>query len=392
MDRPIVVWLTNIPTPYRHHQFTALNTALDELGVDFRVLFMGPEETHRPWRYRREEATYPHEVLTGPLIYIRGRPIHFNPGVVRRVRSLRGTPSILMVGGVSNPTGWLAALSRSRKWTTCVLGVESNIRSEVLRRGPAAWLKHHLIGSADAFYIPGAASKGYVIRHDSKAGTKPWITLPNIIDEARFPLRTDEASAARRSERRAALAVGPDVRVILVPARLEPFKGVLDVAEALASISPTLPIHVVFVGSGSLEEELRRRIAGRPATLLGTVPDDEMPHWYAAADVMMLASHRDASPLATVEALRSGLPLVLTDAVGNADEVLIEGENGWVVPVSDVPALTRVLETIAATPIETLTAMGERSAEIHAERFDTTIAVARAALEFSRLLRDGTLK
>ena len=51
-----------------------------------------------------------------------------------------------------------------------------------------------------------------------------------------------------------------------------------------------------------------------------------------------------------------------------------------------------MLETIAATPIETLTAMGERSAEIHAERFDTTIAVARAALEFSRLLRDGTLK
>jgi glycosyltransferase involved in cell wall biosynthesis len=382
-----VVWLTNIPTPYRHHQLAALHLALDQLGVDLHVIFMAPHEPHRPWRYRPEDATYPHQVLTGPVVYIGDRPLHFNFGILRCVRSLKGTRSVLMTGGVSNPTAWLAMWARPRKWTTLILGIESNTSSERIRRGPAAWMKRHLIRIADGYYIPGEASRGYVLRHDPTADSKPWITLPNVIDEARFPVRSDAASVAHRTQRRAELGVGPEMVVLLVPARLEPFKGVLDLVSALELMPETRCIHVVFAGSGSLAGELRRRVANLPVTVLGHVADHEMPSWYAAADVMVLPSHRDSSPLAAVEALRSGLPLLLSDAVGNAVDAVVDGENGWVVPVGDVPALARRLAAIAAMPAGTLRAMGDRSEQIHRERFDTPEVAAKAAQEFSQLLR-----
>jgi glycosyltransferase involved in cell wall biosynthesis len=247
-------------------------------------------------------------------------------------------------------------------------------------------MKRHLIRSADGYYIPGEASRGYVLRHDPTADSKPWITLPNVIDEARFPVRSDALSVAHRTQRRAKLGVGPEVVVLLVPARLEPFKGVLDLVGALEAVPETRCIHVVFAGSGSLADELRRRVANLPVTVLGQVADDEMPSWYAAADVMVLPSHRDSSPLATVEGLRSGLPLLLSDAVGNAVDAVVEGENGWVVPVGDVPALARQLAAIAAMPAGTLRAMGDRSEQIHRERFDTPAVAAKAAQEFSQLL------
>ncbi|MFZ4718663.1 MAG: glycosyltransferase family 4 protein [Ilumatobacteraceae bacterium] len=385
-----VVWLTNIPTPYRHHQFATLHTAFTELGIDFRVLFMGEREPHRPWTYRAEDANYPHEVLPGRLTYVRGRPMHTNPAVIARLRGMRDTPHVLMIGGLSNPTAWMATFARSRRSSTLVLGIESNGQSEVLRHGPAAWWKRRLIRAADAFYIPGAASKDYVLGHDSRAAAKPWIVLPNIVDEAQFPPRADAASAAIRARRRAQLGVGPDVRVVLIPARLERFKGVLDVVQAVASLSRDSTVHVAFAGSGSLDGEIRPLLIDRPATLIGQVPDAEMHEWYAAADVMMLPSHRDASPLATVEALRSGLPLALSDAVGNACDALGDETpdevNGWLFPSGDVPAIAALLHTISVTPDATLTAMGQRSEQLHAARFASTAVARHAAHEFAALI------
>jgi hypothetical protein len=134
-QEPTVTWLTNIPTPYRHHRFRALHLALDERSCALHVLYMAETEPHRPWAYDAAEACYPHRVLPGLSLSLADRPLHFNPSVV--VEALR-RPAVMVIGGVSNPTAWMAMAAGNRQ-TFTLLGVESNPESERLGAGPASW-------------------------------------------------------------------------------------------------------------------------------------------------------------------------------------------------------------------------------------------------------------
>jgi glycosyltransferase involved in cell wall biosynthesis len=183
------------------------------------------------------------------------------------------------------------------------------------------------------------------------------------------------------------LAVSDSERLLLVPARLEVFKGLLDLAAALKALGSSKRLVVVLAGSGSLESELRRRLEGFPVRFAGQVPDEEMPCLYAAADVMVLPSRQDPSPLSVVEALRCGLPIVVSDAVGNASEAVVSGENGWVFRVGDIQQLARVLAEIDAIPSSRLAAMGVRSSGLHEEFFHTGVVVPRVADELMTLAR-----
>jgi glycosyltransferase involved in cell wall biosynthesis len=384
-QEPTVTWLTNIPTPYRHHRFHALHLALDERDCALRVLYMGETEPQRPWAYDAAEARYPHRVLPGLSLSLAGRPLHFNPSVV--VEALR-RPAVMVIGGVSNPTAWMAMAARNRQRFT-LLGVESNLESERLGAGPASWIKNWMVRTADGYCVPGNASIGYLSRHDERAISRPILRLANIIDEAQFPLRTSVDSSAARNKVRADWGASDDTVVVLVPARLEPYKGVGDVAAALEAMEEPGRLLLVLAGSGSLEEELRRRLSNSPARVIGQIPDGEMAQLYAAADVMMLPSRRDPSPLSVVEALRSGLPLVLSAAVGNAPEALVSGENGWLVPPRRPDLLTAVLTEIADTPVERLREFGRRSERIHRERFSTEFIIGRAADQLAALAQAG---
>jgi glycosyltransferase involved in cell wall biosynthesis len=63
------------------------------------------------------------------------------------------------------------------------------------------------------------------------------------------------------------------------------------------------------------------------------------------------------------EAAASGLPLVLSDRVGAAHDLLVDGENGFVVPADDVDATAAALKRLADDP-ELRRSMGTRSREL----------------------------
>jgi len=65
------------------------------------------------------------------------------------------------------------------------------------------------------------------------------------------------------------------------------------------------------------------------------------------------------------EAVACGLPLVLSDRVGAAHDLLRDGENGVLVPVNDVSAAARALRRLASDPLARVT-YGARSREIAA--------------------------
>ena len=79
--------------------------------------------------------------------------------------------------------------------------------------------------------------------------------------------------------------------------------------------------------------------------LLGTVPDAELPGWYAAADVLAFPSTKEGWGLAVLEAMSAGLPVVVSD-LPVFREYLRPGQDALMVPVDDAAALAAALGTV----------------------------------------------
>ncbi len=134
-------------------------------------------------------------------------------------------------------------------------------------------------------------------------------------------------------------------------ARLIERKGQHHLLQAFAQLRAacTEPVKLIFVGTGDAEPQLRE-LATRlkvtdAVTFLGFVTREQMPPVYRNADVFVLPSQQEGMSIALLEAMASGLPVVVTDTGGTA-ELVTQGENGEIVPWADVPALTSALERL----------------------------------------------
>ncbi|QGZ66895.1 glycosyltransferase [Paraburkholderia acidisoli] len=102
-------------------------------------------------------------------------------------------------------------------------------------------------------------------------------------------------------------------------------------------------VGLVLVGQGPLEAHLRERIeasgVASQVTILQSLANTEMPNLYALAEFVVLASEFDQWGLCVSEAFAASCPAIVTRTCGVADEVVIDGVNGFVVEPRDVNTL-----------------------------------------------------
>ncbi|HVU52326.1 MAG TPA: glycosyltransferase family 4 protein [Polyangia bacterium] len=139
--------------------------------------------------------------------------------------------------------------------------------------------------------------------------------------------------------------------VVVSVARLVPIKG-LDVLVRACAPRPgdDAPLRLVVVGEGPERARLRRLADGLGVSLelVGAVPRDEVPAWLRLADVYAQPSRTlpngraEGMPLATLEALDAGVPVVASDSGGLAE---LRGRHPHmdVVPAGDAAALGTML-------------------------------------------------
>lgn len=162
--------------------------------------------------------------------------------------------------------------------------------------------------------------------------------------------------ADRKHEReagRALLGIPPGVRVVICHGRIEMHRKGLDVLlEAWRLVCETRPresLRLLLVGTGGDAARLHARIDEMGLTNVVWVDRyvldrEEMKRYLSAADVSVLPSRHEGFPVAPLEAMACGLPVVAADAPGVSD-ILENGElsGGLVVPREDAPALARAL-------------------------------------------------
>ena len=145
--------------------------------------------------------------------------------------------------------------------------------------------------------------------------------------------------AERRTELRSALGAEQDDVVVLSVARLAPEKGLDDLVRAVDEAADERLLLVV-AGEGGERSRLEQLAGelGVKLVLTGDVDWERIVELYVAADVFALLSEREPWAVVVNEAAACGLPLVLSDRVGAAHDLLRDGENGALVAAGDVAA------------------------------------------------------
>src|SRR5439155_3721448 len=129
-----------------------------------------------------------------------------------------------------------------------------------------------------------------------------------------------------------------------------------------AEVSKTSKAMLVYVGDGPLRPQLEtytKKSGIQHVYFMGVKNQTELPQFYAMADIFVLPSGFEPWGLVVNEAMCFGLPVIVSDQVGAAGDLVHHGLNGFVYPAGQVSILAEYLRALVADP-----AKGQRMGEI----------------------------
>jgi glycosyltransferase involved in cell wall biosynthesis len=168
--------------------------------------------------------------------------------------------------------------------------------------------------------------------------------IPNGVDPARFKPGPSDA--------RATLGIGVDEVVVVLARRLVEKNGVTWFARALGPLHDR-KFRVIIAGDGAERDAMHAVLAENGmldrTLFLGAVANKDMPALYRAADISVLPSLAEATSIAGLEAMASGVPLVGT-RVGGIPTIIEDGATGMIVPPRDPGAMAIALGALIDNP------------------------------------------
>jgi glycosyltransferase involved in cell wall biosynthesis len=359
-DAPVdVTFVLPEPAPYRT---AMLDRAAERPELELTAIYAGSSVQRRAWT---TDTRHRAVVLDGWRV----------PGAYRLLRhdypvsldvfgALEGaSPEVVVVSGWSTFASQAAVAWCRRRRVPYVLLVESNERDSRARWRRAvkgAVVPTTVRNAAEVLVVGTLARESMLAR-----GVDPdRISLfADTIDPARFGSESDRL-AARRDELRAEAGLAAEDVAVLSVARLAPEKG-HDTLIAAAALLADPTVGVLLAGNGPERVRLEA-LAGELGTRLVVLPElpwERVVERYAIADVFALLSRHEPWGVAVNEAAACGLPLLLSDRVGAAYDLLEDGRNGALVPADDPHAAADALEQLVADPVRRRRA-GEASREL----------------------------
>lgn len=271
------------------------------------------------------------------------------------------------VAGVRNKLGTAAAaLWRFCGWV--LMGRVAAVHAHVAARG-SFWRKSLFLliggfaGARTVFHLhDGSFPSWYAGRSVGAQWLVRWVLrrmdrVVVLTDGWRVPIAAIEPTARLAVLRNPVVlpqqSASPLPGVVLFLGRLWPEKGIYDLLAAAATLQDRCPdLHLVCGGDGDLEQVRlqvqEQGLAGR-VSLPGWVDGAEKARLFASASVFVLPSYFEGLPMAVLEAMAWGVP-VIASRVGGVPEALGD-DAGLMFPAGDVQALAAQLYRVLADPV-----------------------------------------
>lgn len=354
------IFLTNIPTPYR----TSFYNELVKFNISFEVFYMRSIENDRNWNVASEDLKHRHFIDKGFYRMIGRFHVHFNPRLIFKI--YRNKKAGIIIGGAWNDLDVLilALLRRLHLikntfyfWSEAnymTIGASNDNRiKKILRK----FVYHSSVG----YHLSSGKMTEITL---AKWGIKVngLVPLPNTIEEDKFV--PDESDAILRNAN--------TIPRFIMPVRLlENDKGIINFFRAIGNDNIKRGLFLI-AGNGPdkflIENYIAANALGEQIKLLGHCDTAEMVKCYRQANVFVLPSFSDPSPLSLIEAIRMKLPVLVSERCGNHFEAVLPGHNGCVFDPLNPGTVKEAFESILGRRADWET-MGDISGELYHKHF-----------------------
>ncbi|SFO37350.1 glycosyltransferase family 4 protein [Nitrosospira briensis] len=186
--------------------------------------------------------------------------------------------------------------------------------------------------------------------------------------------------------------IAPGTPLVGFIGRLSPEKGPEVFIQAANIAHAKLKnCHFVLVGEGPMRGRLRDEIdklgLGDCVHIAGL--QDDMPKVYASLDLVVSTSYSEAMPLAMIEAMASGLPVVATN-VGGVVDIVEVGHTGWLNSVDDVKGIANNIVTLMLDD-SARAEMGKAARKRAEEKFELSDSASQTSELLSSLIQPGNV-
>lgn len=330
-----LLFLTNIPSPYRVKFF-------EELGktFDVTVLFHDDSRNHtgraNNW-FGQGNGSF-HQVQLEKCVFSRGE----DSLCLDVLGWLKQPFDAVIVCGYASLTEMLAIAYLRMKKKPFFLEVDGGlVRPD---SGMKYRLKKWLVSSADGWISSGKYTTDYLLHYGAdpdRTYEYPFTSLQEA--DIQDAVTTAEEKTALRQQ----LNI-PEEKCVLSIGQFIPRKGFDVLLKAAANLDKETGIYIV--GGEPTEEYLRLReeLGLNNVHFVGFQDKEALAKYYRASDVFVLPTREDIWGLVINEAMAYGLPVITTDRCVAGLTLIENGTNGCIVPTGNAQALAEAIQNVFA--------------------------------------------
>jgi glycosyltransferase involved in cell wall biosynthesis len=244
--------------------------------------------------------------------------------VIRKVE-----PNLVQAGPIQR-SAFLVALSGFHPLLSMSWGYD--LLQDARRNPWWSWATRYTLTHSDAFLGDCETTRKLAITYGM--AKERTVVFPWGIDLHHFNLSTTQSASSQGFR-------------LLSTRNFEPIYGIDVLARAFVTAARQSPeLQMTLLGGGSLWAPVRQvlLVGGvfDRVRFPGLVPFADLPRYHQEADLYISASHSDGTSISLLEAFACGTPAIVSDIPGN-QEWITPGENGWLFPDGDVPALASAI-------------------------------------------------
>lgn len=330
-----VLYITNIPSPYRVKFF-------NELGryCYLTVVYDRKIATNRDSKwFSAAETNFRSK-------YLKGFPIRrehsMNIGIIKYL--LRNKFSQIIIGGYSSPTAMIAMLYLKLKKIPYILNADGGF---IKKNHPLVYgMKKYFIGGASHYLSSGKITSQYL---------KYYGANPNLISEYPFtslykneildkPLSLEEKFILRKK-----LGIVEN-KIVLSVGQIIYRKGFDILLEAAKDLPEDTGIYIIGGKATDDLDSIRTRHLLKNVHFIDFIAPAIMKNYYLASDLFVLPTREDIWGLVINEAMSNALPVITTDKCIAGLELIKNNMNGLIIPSNSPIALSEAILSIIKSP------------------------------------------
>ncbi len=338
-----VLYLTNVPAPYRVLYFNELAKY-----CDLTVLYQRKNSAERDDQWKlRSDGTFKE-------IYLKGIRTGAEYALSFEViRYLKKPFDVVVICGNASPTEIIAIRYCQRKGIPyCIEGDGAFVKQvSALKK----YIKTKLISKAERMFSTCGEHDRYYLFYGVAPERIVRYRFTSVKEE---DIARDMPGPEEKKKLRDMLGMNEE-KIILAVGQFIPRKGFDVLLDAVKGI----PDAGVYIIGGEATEEYKQQVMRNGLTcvhFVGFMGKEELMRYYKAGSVFVLPTREDIWGLVINEAMANGLAVVSTNRCNAATELVRDNENGFVVPADSAQALHEAIVSALADEKR----MGQRSLEI----------------------------